>query len=123
MLVSDAISINEVLKELSTKDLPFKTAVAVAKNLKSLECVLSVFEQKRTAIITDNAKRDEDGNVVYTNPEHTQVQLDDVTKVNEEITKLLNEEVELVIGSMHFDNTDSLNIAPKLLTPILDYIE
>ena len=44
MLVSDAININEALKELSTKDLPFKTALSVANILKSLECVLSVFE-------------------------------------------------------------------------------
>ena len=82
---------------LSDYEMPLKGAYKINKIKKEVAGISEMFQERFNATIDKYAQRDDDGNVIYTDEEKTQVRIKDgeMENCNAELETLLNEEVEI----------------------------
>lgn len=103
--------------------LPFDTAYAIALNLDILEKPVQIYQKKRSEIAMKYAEKDETGKVIEKNGEVT---LTDRTAFIEEISEILDKDIEISDTSLHkIKKTDiaAIGVSVTELRPLLDLIE
>lgn len=99
MKLSDIIAKYDAMTTVGRKDgLPFDMKYAIAQNLNTLETPVQVFREKRSELAMKYAEKDADGKVVDKDGE---VLLTDRPAFIEELSKLLNEDVDISAESLH----------------------
>lgn len=112
MKLIEIIESKDSLKKLyETQGLPFRVALSLAKNIKKVDEVLEVYEQKRLELVLKYAKKDENGNPIENNGNY---KIDDIPSFNKAYSELVSEEAELDIVKIKADDLESVST----LTPL-----
>lgn len=94
------------LKELADKDVNIKTGVALAKNIKELNDVLVIYNEKRSKLFDEYGETKDD---VITIIE------ENVETFNEKNNMLLTEEVDVTINTIKVDELEDVNLKTSTL--------
>lgn len=104
--------------KLSKCELPFKQGYIIAQNIKSLEAVVSPFEEKRNEYIKDLQSKsydDEEGNKVV--PDEA------ADTFRNDVQELLNEEVDVQVKKVNMHGVEAEGVKPLELKGCVDFIE
>jgi len=118
----DIFTAKEPLEKLSEHKLPIKTSLAIAKMTIKLNEEFQAIEQVRQGLIRKYGEANkEDPNLISVKPES-----ENYPKFVEEVTELLEQEVEVVIKKVKLpEEVDGkpLEIEPKILMALEKFIE
>ena len=111
------IEANESLKKLNQAEgLPFKVALSLAKNIKEIDEVLTVYENKRKELINKYGKKDKDGELVI---KDNNIELTDKVAFANEFNSLVAEDVDVDIKKIKVDDLENVkNLTPNDINSI-----
>lgn len=92
--------LNFINTDVASKKLPIKLAYALSVNLATLEPVFKAYNEQRTKLIEECARKDENGNPVIADNNYI---FEDIAKWNESILELLEAEADVNISTVPFD--------------------
>ena len=105
----------EALAELTSTKLPSKPAYRVARITNKIEAELKLFNEQRSKIVLELGTPSEENEDQFTfTPENS-------IKFNEQISDLLNEEVEIDVPTISINELGSAEIKPATMM-ILDWM-
>ena len=107
MKVGTIIASREALTDLSEKELNISISVKIAKLLRDIDEVLQVFNKKRQALFDKYGVDGEEGKLII--PEEK------MKWANNELSTLLDEDVELVVTKLNIDDLGDIKIEPKTI--------
>ena len=107
MKLYQLIESKDSLKKLNTAEgLPFKTALSIAKDIKEIDEVLQVYENKRRELINKYGKKDENGELIIKNDN---VELTDRIAFASEFNALTMEDVDIEVKKIAIDDLENVN--------------
>lgn len=107
----EIMAINETLTSMADENLPLKTAITIAENLEALNTANSVIEKKRTELIKEYAKKDENGEIVQ--PQEGQVALENPEEFSQKMAEMMETDVDVNIKTFKMADLESVNITPR----------
>ena len=112
MKLYELVESNESLKKLSTAEgLSFKTAFSIAKDIKEIDEVLQVYENKRRELINKYGKKDENGELII---KDNNIELTDHTAFVSEFNALTMENVDIEVKKIAIDDLENVtNMTPN----------
>lgn len=112
MKLYQLIESKDSLKKLNTAEgLPFKTALSIAKDIKEIDEVLQVYENKRRELINKYGKKDENGELIIKNDN---IELTDRTAFISEFNALTMENVDIEVKKIAIDDLENVkNMTPN----------
>lgn len=110
------------LKKLNdTEGLPFKVALSLSKDIREIDDILTVYEQKRKELINKYGKKNEKGELMVNND---QVELIDKTAFANEFNQLVSEDVDLKLTKIRIDDLEnSRGLTPNDISKISFLLE
>lgn len=106
MKLYQLIESKDSLKKLNTAEgLPFKTALYIAKDIKEIDEVLQVYENKRRELINKYGKKDENGELII---KDNNIELIDRTAFVNEYNGLVMEDVDIDIKKITIDDLENV---------------
>lgn len=106
MKLYQLIESKDSLKKLNTAEgLPFKTALSIAKDIKEIDEVLQVYENKRRELINKYGEKDEKGELVT---EGDNVKLTNRAAFTNEFNTLAMEDVDIEIKKISVDDLENV---------------
>lgn len=106
MKLYQLIESKDSLKKLNTAEgLPFKTALYIAKDIKEIDEVLQVYENKRKELINKYGEKDENGELVI---KDDSVKLTDRAAFINEFNALAMEDVDIEIKKISVDDLENV---------------
>ena len=116
MKLYQLIESKDSLKKLNTAEgLSFKTALSIAKNIKEIDEVLQVYENKRKELINKYGEKDEKGELIT---EGDNVKLTNRAAFVNEFNALAMEDVDIEIKKISVDDLE--NVTSLTLSDIND---
>ena len=112
MKLYQLIESKDSLKKLNTAEgLPFKTALSIAKDIKEIDEVLQVYENKRRELINKYGKKDENGELII---KDNNIELTDHTAFVSEFNALTMENVDIEVKKIAIDDLENVtNMTPN----------
>ena len=112
MKLYQLIESKDSLKKLNTAEgLPFKTALSIAKDIKEIDEVLQVYENKRRELINKYGKKDDNGELIIKNDN---IELIDHTAFVSEFNALTMEDVDIEVKKIAIDDLENVkNMTPN----------
>ena len=112
MKLYELLESNESLKKLSTAEgLPFRTALSIAKDIKEIDEVLQVYENKRRELINKYGKKDDNGELIIKN---NNIELIDRSAFVGEYNGLVMEDVDIEVKKIAIDDLENVtNMTPN----------
>lgn len=112
MKLYQLIESKDSLKKLNTAEgLPFKTALSIAKDIKEIDEVLQVYENKRRELINKYGKKDDNGELIIKNDN---IELTDRTAFISEFNALTMENVDIEVKKIAIDDLENVkNMTPN----------
>lgn len=107
----EIMAINETLTAFADENVSLKTAITIAENLEAVNTANTVIEKKRTALIQEYAKKDEDGN--YVQPSEGQVSITNPEEFSEKMNDMMGTEVEVEIKPFTMEEFEGIKITPR----------
>lgn len=92
--------LNFINADVASKKLPIKLAYAISVNIAAIEPVFKAYNDQKTKLVAECAKKDEAGNPLT---EGNNYIFEDVSKWNESILELLEAEADVNISTVPFD--------------------
>jgi hypothetical protein len=106
MKLYQLVESNDSLKKLNTAEgLPFKTALSIARDIKNIEEVLQVYENKRKELVNKYGEKDENGELVI---KDDSVKLTDRAAFVNEFNALAMEDVDIEIKKISVDDLENV---------------
>lgn len=106
MKLYELVESNDSLKKLSTAEgLPFKTALSIARDIKEIDEVLQVYENKRKELVNKYGEKDENGELVI---KDDNVKLTDRTAFVNEFNALAMEDVDIEIKKISVNDLENV---------------
>ena len=121
MKVKEVLEKYEALQELSEKELPFQTALAIVDNVNALKNPAEVAQKKLGELAEKHAERDENGEKIFTDPSH--FKLKEGNTYLEEKDALMENEVEVTLKKIPKDALAGCMVKPRVMLVLLDVIE
>ena len=112
MKLYELLESKDSLKKLNTAEgLPFKTALYIAKDIKEIDEVLQVYENKRRELINKYGKKDDNGELIIKN---NNIELTDRTAFVSEFNALTMEDVDIEVKKIAIDDLENVkNMTPN----------
>lgn len=112
MKLYQLIESKDSLKKLNTAEgLPFKTALSIAKDIKEIDEVLQVYENKRRELINKYGKKDDNGELII---KDDNIELTDRTAFVSEFNSLTMEDVDIEVKKIAIDDLENVkNMTPN----------
>lgn len=106
---------NEKIKNLDASNISIQTSIKFAKLLQEFEIYQNTYNQRLNSIIQKYGEKDENGNFVYLNEEHTIIKwMSGVSaSANKELQELYNFELDINIDPFSADELEEIK---KFLT-------
>jgi len=102
----------QVLRKLNNAELPVRVSYKLAKNIKSIEKELNIYEEEKQKFINKYCEKDDEGNNKIN--EDGTIKIIDTEKWNKDIKELLDIEAEI---NMEKINIDELGKSDFKITP------
>lgn len=122
MKLYQLVESNGSLKKLNTAEgLPFKIALSIARDIKSIDEVLQVYENKRKELINKYGEKDENGELVI---KDGNVKLTDRAAFVNEFNALAMEDVDIEIKKISVDDLENVtSLTPSDINDISFLLE
>lgn len=117
----DILNICHSLEKLSDLELDLNPACTIAKNLKELAVAKEVIENKRNKLITEYAKKNEDGTICQS--ENGSIEIQEPQTFSAKLDELLSSETETDIIKIQKKALSGIKISPKTLLPLMAIME
>lgn len=122
MKLLDILNSQSTLAELNNcKGLSSVTAYRIAKNIKLVNEELKVYNDQRIKLLENLANKDEDGKPIIKEDDGMQeydLSRENKTKLQEEVNKLLEEEINMDIKKVSLEQLDGAGLSPAQLSTI-----
>jgi hypothetical protein len=108
-------SASEVISELSNiKDIPVRLSFNISKNIRAIKNALELFENMRKKLVTDNAIKDANGEVIQ---ENGNVRITNIMKFNQQMEELFDIENSIDITVIKISDLEacSAKVQPAVL--------
>lgn len=111
----------QVLRKLNNAELPVRVSYKLAKNIKSIEKELNIYEEEKQKFINKYCEKDDEGNNKIN--EDGTIKIIDTEKWNKDIKELLDIEAEINIEKINIDELakSDLKLTPAELA-LIDYM-
>ena len=111
----------QVLRKLNNAELPVRVSYKLAKNIKSIEKELNIYEEEKQKFINKYCEKDDEGNNKIN--EDGTIKIIDTEKWNKDIKELLDIEAEINIEKINIDELgkSDFKITPSELS-LIDYM-
>lgn len=107
----EILNIYDVLSSIVDDEFDLNTSCAIVKNLQEIEVFKKVIDLKRNKLIEKYAEKNENGEIIYADDK---IKIIDTDSFNDEINKLLSDEVENInIQKIKKENISHIKISPK----------
>lgn len=117
----DILNIYHSLEKMSDLELDLSPACTIAKNLKELAVAKEVIENKRNKLITEYAKKNEDGTICQS--ENGSIEIQEPETFSAKINELLSSETETNIIKIPKETLSGIKVSPKTLLPLMAIME
>jgi hypothetical protein len=112
-----------VIKKLSDSVIPVKTGLILLKNIKKLSDVHAIFETTRSALISEHAQKDEEGNILPVRGDNGEiipdrVQIKDADAFTKALAELLSVEADVEIEKVSVDSLSDVKLMIGELTHV-----
>ena len=111
----------EALNKLADKELDLSSACAVAKNLQELATYKTEIDKKRDNLVITYAEKDEKGDI--SRFEDGGIKISDAVTFNEEISKLLDTDLNVDFVKLNKKMLADIKISAKDIMPLMDILE
>lgn len=101
----------------NAKGLSSVTAYRISKNIKTIFEEIKSYNDTRTKICIEYADKDNDGKPVIKNNRYC-ISRENEIKLNEELSKLLNEDADINIKKVTLEDIDKVGLSPLELDSI-----
>lgn len=122
MKLLDILNSQSTLAELNNcKGLSSVTAYRIAKNIKLVNEELKVYNDQRIKLLENLANKDEDGKPIIKEDDGMQeydLSRENKIKLQEEVNKLLEEEINMDIKKVSLEQLDGAGLSPAQLSTI-----
>ena len=123
MKIKNEVLVNsvQVLSKLNNAELPVKVSYKLAKNIKSIEKELTIYEEEKAKFINKYGEKDEEGKLKT--KEDGSINITDTENWNKDIKELLDIEAEINIEKINIDELakSDLKLTPAELA-LIDYM-
>ena len=123
MKIKNEVLVNsvQVLRKLNNAELPVRVSYKLAKNIKSIDKELKIYEEEKQKLINKYGEKDEEGKSKVN--ENGMINILDTENWNKDIKELLEIEVEINVEKINIDELakSDLKITPSELT-LIDYM-
>ena len=123
MKIKNEVLVNsvQVLRKLNNAELPVRVSYKLAKNIKSIEKELNIYEEEKQKFINKYGEKDEEGKLKT--KEDGSINITDTENWNKDIKELLEIEAEINIEKINIDELakGDLKITPSELA-LIDYM-
>lgn len=123
MKIKNEVLVNsvQVLRKLNNAELPVRVSYKLAKNIKSIEKELNIYEEEKQKFINKYCEKDDEGKNKIN--EDGTIKILDTEKWNKDIKELLDIEAEINIEKINIDELgkSDLKITPSELS-LIDYM-
>ena len=108
---SEFLNICDAFSRLITKEMNLNTACSIAKNIKEMDVVKKVIDNKRNEIIKRYAKKDSEGNVITKNDGSIE-EITNIEELNSKMSDLLSQEIDVDISKISKSDLRNITISP-----------
>ena len=108
---SEFLNICDAFSRLITKEMNLNTACSIAKNIKEMDVVKKVIDNKRNEIIKRYAKKDSEGNVITKNDGNIE-EITNIEEFNSKMSDLLSQEIDVDISKISKSDLRNITISP-----------
>ena len=123
--ISTLLNSKDVLYMLgNTNGLSTHIAYRLYRNIELINKELEMYEKTRIKLLKSFAKKDSDGNPIIKkndNQEFYDLSEENLQKFNEDISKIINENVDLDLQKISLDDIDSVGLTPFQIS-LIDFI-
>ena len=107
----EIMAINETLTALADENLSLKTAITIAEDLEAFNTANTVIEKKRTDLIKEYAKKDENGEMIQ--PSEGQVALADPEVFSQKMNEMMETEIDVNVKTFKLEELSSITVTPR----------
>ena len=117
----DILNIYHSLEKMSDLELDLSPACTIAKNLKELAVAKEVIENKRNKLITEYAKKNEDGTICQL--ENGSIEIQQPGTFSAKLDELLSSETETNLIKIQKETLSEIKVSAKTLLPLMTIME
>lgn len=117
----DILNIYHSLEKMSDLELDLSPACTIAKNLKELAVAKEVIENKRNKLITEYAKKNEDGTICQL--ENGSIEIQQPETFSAKLDELLSSETETNLIKIPKETLSEIKVSAKTLLPLMTIME
>lgn len=110
--VNELINARKPLQEISSRELPAKTAFLIARIIREIDKEYTTFENARREIILKYALRNDQGELTTLDNGNVQISPENIETCNKQIQELLNTAISLNIEPILIEDLNTLMLTP-----------
>lgn len=108
---NEFLNMCDAFSRLITKEMNLNTACSIAKNIKEMDVIKKVIDEKRNSLVKEYAKKDPDGNIIINN-DGSVGSITNIGEFNSKMSDLLSQEVEIEITKISKSDLSNIPISP-----------
>lgn len=108
---NEFLNMCDAFSRLIAKEMNLNTACSIAKNIKVMDVIKKVIDEKRNSLVKEYAKKDSDGNII-TNNDGSIESIINIGEFNSKMSDLLSQEIEIEITKISKSDLANISISP-----------
>lgn len=121
--ISALVDATEVLQKLAQKSLKAKVAFQVSRLLKEADKEVKEFNDTRIKLINKYGEKDETGELKVDETGNCRIPPESMTEFNNEMSELLNSEIEINANKLNFDDLGDVEFTPSEVIVLEPFVE
>lgn len=111
MTGNEFLNMYDAFSRLIIKEMNLNTACSIARNIKEMDVIKKVIDEKRNRLIKEYAKKDSAGNIM-TNNDGSIEGVTNIGEFNSKMSDLLSQEIEIEITKISKSDLVNISISP-----------
>lgn len=108
---NEFLNMCDAFSRLITKEMNLNTACSIAKNIKEMDVIKKVIDEKRNSLVKEYAKKDPDGNIIINN-DGSVGSITNIGEFNSKMSDLLSQEIDIEITKISKSDLSNIPISP-----------
>lgn len=108
---NEFLNMCDAFSRLITKEMNLNTACSIAKNIKEMDVIKKVIDEKRNSLVKEYAKKDPDGNIIINN-DGSVGSITNIGEFNSKMSDLLSQEIDIEITKISKSDLAYISISP-----------
>lgn len=121
--LNDILNSIPIFRDISNQALPIKAAYQIARLIRELDKESSTFDESRLRIIDKYAEHEENGEYKQTPEGNVLIQPDQIEACNQEMSELLNTEIEINADPININMIESIELTPAQMLSLEPFFE